>query len=148
MRKGGVTLAAVLAVAAVTVSIVGVGPAPARIGSRQAKSTTVTATEIEWQIKLSTARVHAGKITFVVKDTGKLAHQFIVLRTSRPGKKLPLKGTQVNLALAGKVMGKVLSLTPGKSAKETVTLAAGPYVLLCNLPAHYMSGQWAAFRVT
>jgi len=50
-------------------------------------------------------------------------------------------------ATSGEVIGKI-SIAPGKGARLTVTLAAGPYVILCNVAAHYQTGQHTAFRVT
>jgi uncharacterized cupredoxin-like copper-binding protein len=115
-------------------------------GARARSVTTVKATEIEWGIKTSTKASHAGKISFAVRNAGKLTHQFIVLRTNLPANKLPLHGTTVNLNKAGKVLGKI-TLSPGKNGHVTLTLKAGHYVLLCNLAAHYQSGQHAAFQV-
>jgi uncharacterized cupredoxin-like copper-binding protein len=115
-------------------------------GARARKVTIVKATEVEWGIKTSTKASHAGKVSFAVRNAGKLTHQFIVLRTNLPASKLPLHGTTVNLKKAGKVLGKI-SLAPGKNGHISLTLKAGHYVLLCNLAAHYQSGQHAAFQV-
>jgi uncharacterized cupredoxin-like copper-binding protein len=107
---------------------------------------TVKASEVEWGIKASAKSGRHGKITFAVHDAGKLAHQFIVLRTDLPAGKLSLHGATVNLAKAGKVLGEI-TLSPGKNRQLTLTLKAGHYVLLCNLPAHYQAGQHTAFQV-
>jgi hypothetical protein len=53
-------------------------------GARAHSVTTIKATEVEWGIKTSTKAGHAGKISFAVRNTGKLTHQFIVLRTNLP----------------------------------------------------------------
>jgi hypothetical protein len=63
-----------------------------------------------------------------------------------PANKLPVHGTTVNLNKAGKVLATI-SLAPGKNGRLSLTLKAGHYVLLCNLAAHYQSGQHAAFQV-
>jgi uncharacterized cupredoxin-like copper-binding protein len=119
----------------------------ARYDAARARSvTTVKASEVEWGIKTSKKTSHAGKISFAVRNAGKLTHQFIVLRTNLPANKLPLHGTTVNLKKAGKVLGKI-NLAPGKNGHISLTLKTGHYVLLCNLPAHYQSGQHAAFQV-
>jgi uncharacterized cupredoxin-like copper-binding protein len=108
----------------------------------------VNAVEVEWHVKLSLTSAPTGPVTFVVRDAGKLAHMFIVLRTNLAAAKLPMKGAQVDLKRAGKVAGEIRDIAPGKAARLTVTLKPGRYVLLCNFPAHYKSGQFAAFRVT
>jgi uncharacterized cupredoxin-like copper-binding protein len=118
----------------------------ARYDAVRARSvTTVKASVVEWGIKTSKKTSHAGKVSFAVRNAGKLAHQFIVLRTNLPANKLPY-GTTVNLKKAGKVLGKI-SLAPGKNGHISLTLKTGHYVLLCNLPAHYQLGQHAAFQV-
>jgi uncharacterized cupredoxin-like copper-binding protein len=90
----------------------------------------------------------AGSVTFTVRDSGHLAHSFVVLRTNLPAGKLPMKGNQVDIKKAGTLVGQITDIKPGKTAHLSLTLKAGPYVLFCNLPAHYKSGQYAAFRVT
>ena len=106
---------------------------------------SVKATEVEFHIKLSAASAKAGKTTFTVKNAGHLAHQFLVLKTTLAAGKLPLKGTIVNVAKAGKLIGGITGLKAGASKTITLTLPAGHYVLFCNLPAHYKSGQYTAF---
>jgi uncharacterized cupredoxin-like copper-binding protein len=107
------------------------------------QASSVKATEVEFQIKLSTTSAKAGKTAFAVKNAGHLAHQFLVLKTNLPAGKLPLKGTSVNVAKAGKLIGGITGggLKAGASRTITLTLPAGHYVLFCNLPAHYKSGQ-------
>jgi uncharacterized cupredoxin-like copper-binding protein len=109
----------------------------------------VKATEVEFHIKLSAANGKAGKITFTVENAGHLAHQFLVLKSNLAAGKLPLKGTTVNVAKAGKLVGGIsgAGLKAGASKMITLSLPAGRYVLFCNLPAHYTSGQYAAFTV-
>jgi uncharacterized cupredoxin-like copper-binding protein len=108
-------------------------------------ATSVKATEVEFHIKLSASSAKAGKTTFTIKNAGHLAHQFLVLKTRLAASKLPLKGTTVNVAKAGKLIGGITGLKAGASKTITLTLPAGHYVLFCNLPAHYKSGQYAAF---
>jgi uncharacterized cupredoxin-like copper-binding protein len=129
-------------VAALVLVGVGLAQASTSVGS-------VKATEVEFHIKLSAPNGKAGKITFTVKNAGHLAHQFLVLKSNLAAGKLPLKGTTVNVAKAGKLIGGITGagLKAGASKTITLTLPAGHYVLFCNLPAHYKSGQYAAFTV-
>jgi uncharacterized cupredoxin-like copper-binding protein len=100
----------------------------------------------EWKMQPVPSSSKAGSITFSVHNRGHLAHQFIVVKTNLPANKLPLKGATVNLAKL-KVLGKVSSIQPGKTKTLGLKLAAGKYVLLCNLPAHYKAGQYTSFTV-
>lgn len=121
----------------------------ASVGVAQAAThaTSVKATEVEFQIKLSTSSGKAGATTFTVKNAGHLAHEFLVVKTNLAAGKLPLKGATVDLTKAGKLVGGIAGagLKAGASKAITLTLPAGHYVLLCNLPAHYKAGQYASF---
>jgi uncharacterized cupredoxin-like copper-binding protein len=123
----------------------------AGVGLAQAAThaASVKATEVEFHIKLSAPSGKAGKITFTVKNAGHLAHEFLVLKSNLAAGKLPLTGTTVNVAKAGKLIGGITGagLKAGASKTITLSLPAGRYVLFCNLPAHYKSGQYATFTV-
>jgi uncharacterized cupredoxin-like copper-binding protein len=107
-------------------------------------ATTVRVTEKEWSLKPAPASVKPGPVTFVLKNAGKLAHELVVLKTKIAPGKLPTKGTKAREP--GKV-GKISSVKPGAQKRVTLNLKAGKYVLICNVPAHYKSGQFGAFRV-
>ena len=127
---------------ALAVAVVGIAQGATR-------ATSVKATEVEFHVKLSTTSAKSGRTSFVVKNSGHLAHQFLVLKTSLAANKLPLRGTTVNIAKAGKLIGGIagVGLKAGATKTLTLTLPAGHYVLFCNLPAHYKSGQYASFIV-
>ena len=42
--------------------------------------------------------------------------------------------------------GEVPDVEPGAGGKLTVTLPAGKYVLLCNLPGHFAGGMYTELR--
>jgi uncharacterized cupredoxin-like copper-binding protein len=110
-----------------------------------ASATKIKVTEKEFKLSPSPGTAKHGSVTFTVKNTGALKHEFIVLKTSVAAGKLPIKGTTAKLV--GKVEGKIKPMAPGQTKTLTVTLPAGKYILLCNLPAHYKAGQRAAFTV-
>lgn len=89
--------------------------------------------------------VPAGKVTFVVRNAGTMEHEFVVLRTNRLPRALPMKGQQASEAGA---KGEIEEFASGRTKRLTLTLAPGKYVLLCNLPGHYKRGQYLAFTVT
>ena len=52
-----------------------------------------------------------------------------------------------NVAVLSGVQGKIPQFKPGVTKTLTLTLKPGHYVLLCNVPAHYQSGQRIDFTV-
>jgi uncharacterized cupredoxin-like copper-binding protein len=99
----------------------------------------------EWSMPPTPSRAKAGAVTFVVRNAGKLEHEFVILRTNKPANALPVRGGRA--VETGRV-ARLPHIRRGQTKRLTVTLRAGRYVLLCNLPAHYKAGQRAAFRVT
>lgn len=127
---------AVLALAALAAALV--VPAVGAAGG------TVNVTLKEFTVKPVPASITAGKVTFKVKNAGKLGHELVVLKTTTAPGKLKVKGARA--VETGKV-GEVAELKPGKSGTLTKTLARGKYVLLCNVPGHYQAKQYVGFVV-
>jgi uncharacterized cupredoxin-like copper-binding protein len=90
---------------------------------------TVAVSETEFKITAPAAKVPPGKVTFDVKNAGKIGHDLVV---SGPG----VAAT-----------AKTALLSPGQSAKLTVTLAAGSYTLYCSVPGHRAAGMVAKLVV-
>jgi uncharacterized cupredoxin-like copper-binding protein len=133
-------------VAAVAVCIAGGGAYGALAATATSSVSTAKVTMKEWATKPVPPSVPKGKVTFSFRNIGKLNHELIILKTNVAAGKLPVKNAKA--VLVGKVEGKIGQIKPGRSAKITLTLPKGKYVLLCNLPAHYQAGQHAAFKVT
>ena len=101
----------------------------------------------------------AGNVTFVVKNTGTVDHEMIVLKTDLPADKLPVvdAGDPPAKVTSGAVkvdeahnIGETgdPNLKPGTSRTFTVkNMVAGNYVLVCNVADHYVKGMHAAFTV-
>jgi uncharacterized cupredoxin-like copper-binding protein len=83
------------------------------------QATTVQATESEFKIALASSELKAGKITFDVKNAGKLPHDLAIKETS----------------------DKTKLISPGASAQLTVTLKAGSYELYCTVTGHKEAGM-------
>jgi uncharacterized cupredoxin-like copper-binding protein len=96
---------------------------------------------------LGPSSTHAGKVTFVIKNKGKLKHEFIVVKTNRAANKLPVKGAKVDLSSL-KVEGKLKPFKPGQTKRLTLKLPKGKYVLFCNVKGHYQGGQTKGFKVS
>jgi uncharacterized cupredoxin-like copper-binding protein len=83
------------------------------------KATTVPVTENEFKIVLRSTELEAGKITFDVKNGGKLPHD------------LAIKGMKEKTKL----------IPAGGSDELTVTLKPGTYELWCTVPGHEAAGM-------
>lgn len=118
-----------------------IAPPPAKT----ATSGAVVAVALdEWKLVPSRVAVRAGRVTFVVRNDGSMAHEFVVLRSDRRARGLPVKGGK---AVETGRRGELSQIASGVSRRLTLTLRAGRYVLLCNLLGHYQAGQFAALRV-
>jgi len=87
-----------------------------------------------------------GAITFGIDNDGPSVHEFVVLRTDDAPDALPVENglipeDQIDL------VDEVEDIPPGTDTSLDVNLDAGSYVLVCNLPAHYEQGMFAAFTV-
>ena len=92
------------------------------------------------------ASVPAGKVKFVVKNTGTIEHEVIVLKTDTPYDQLAVNAD-------GKVseadsVGEVSEFAAGTTSSVTLDLKAGKYALVCNVKDHYKMGMRAPFTVT
>ena len=103
---------------------------------------TIEATVDEWSVKAPSSTT-AGTVTFDVHNTGKVKHEFVVLRTDKPAGAL---GAGARISESGNV-GEAGDLAPGESKTASIKLAPGHYVLVCNLPGHYKAGMHADFTV-
>lgn len=104
---------------------------------------TVTGTVSEWSVALSPAKVPAGKVTFKVTNSGKLPHEFVILRTAKAADKL---GSGTRVSESGDV-GEVGGLAAGATKSVTLNLKPGHYAVICNLPSHYKMGMRADLTV-
>lgn len=108
-------------------------------------ATTVPVVMKEWSFKASVRTVPAGKVTFVVRNAGTMPHEFLVIRTDKPPKALPVRGMK---AIEAGAKGRIRAFAPGATRRLTLDLAPGKYVLLCNVPGHYKAGQAITFVVS
>jgi uncharacterized cupredoxin-like copper-binding protein len=103
-------------------------------------TTAIAATLKEYSIQLSSATAPAGSVTFTVTNAGTMVHEFVVLKTDIAAADLPLVNGAVAEANFTK-MGEVADIAAGASGTLTVTLAAGHYAIICNLPGHVVAGM-------
>jgi uncharacterized cupredoxin-like copper-binding protein len=121
------SISSISALAAVAIASLAVVPLASARTDRQARAaaTTIQVSGGEFFFKLSTKSIaKPGKVTFVFKNVGHVAHDFHI-----SGKTTPL--TQ-----------------PGKSATLVVTFTKkGTFTYLCTVPGHAAAGMKGVFTV-
>ncbi len=124
------------------------GACSGKAGAPTPGNAVVHVTAGEWQFKPSMTKAPAGPVTFLVANQGKVEHELVLLKTDKSAKGLAVQPTgKVDEAAAGENVGEV-EVEAGVTGASTFNLAAGHYVFICNLPAHYSQGMFGDFTVT
>jgi hypothetical protein len=111
------------------VAVLALGGAAAALATRSLPAkTTVTVTEREYRISLSTKTPPAGLVRLVVHNAGHVAH---ALSISGPG--LPTRTTG--------------TIQPGATKTLQVTLRGGSFTVWCPVGKHAASGMKASISV-
>jgi uncharacterized cupredoxin-like copper-binding protein/mono/diheme cytochrome c family protein len=87
-----------------------------------------------------------GSVTFDVQNDGAVAHELTVIKSDLAPDTLPVQANAVNED-AVDVIGTTPDIPSEGSEDLTVTLSAGRYVLVCQVPGHYGAGMRAGFTV-
>ena len=109
-------------------------------------ASTVSVTLAEWTVTPNTSSVSAGDITFLAFNKGETAHELEVIRSEEEPHLLPVEGGYVP-EFAVDLAGEIEALPAGGTEQATFQLPAGNYVLICNLPSHYLAGMRSGFTV-
>ena len=113
----------------------------------------VVVTLDEWGIGPDTDEVAAGAVTFEAENIGEDEHELVVVEAADAAA-LPTddEGAVDLEALGEDVIGEIEAFPGGETCEGTFDLAAGDYVLLCNLvhedEVHVAEGMHAPFTVT
>ena len=118
----------------------------ASIASTTPAGGAVTATLKEWAIEVRAPATKAGTVVFNVRNEGKVPHDLVVIRTDLAPGALPTASGLIEETKLS-IVGRTEQLTPGDGKRLSVDLAAGKYVLVCNVIGHYNSGQFAALTI-
>jgi uncharacterized cupredoxin-like copper-binding protein len=112
----------------------------------------------EYEITPNKVSVPAGEVTFEVRNAGAFVHEMQVVQTDVPADQLPARadGRFDEAAADAKILGEASNVQAGATAKLTVRMKAGKYLLLCNrpadategTPAHFARQMYAPFLVT
>jgi uncharacterized cupredoxin-like copper-binding protein len=81
--------------------------------------------------------VHAGRVTFVARNSGRLTHNLGVVQFNRP------LGDEEEKQYGERTK----TLFPGQSARTTAQLKPGKYRLVCTIANHDNLGQYAELKV-
>lgn len=138
-------LIGVLAAASLVAAACG-GAAHASTATRAGGNVTVTLGD-NMKILLDKSTVTAGSVTFSVTNTGKVAHEMVVLKTDLPEGQIPADATKPGKVSEDASVGETGDMDAGTTKEVTLDLAAGKYVLICNEPGHYASGMHTTFTV-
>jgi hypothetical protein len=111
---------------------------------------SLTVTESDFTIRLSTSRASAGPTSLVVRNRGPSPHELVVFRTTLALGALPI-GSDGNVNEGSPTLVKVAdsgtNIAPGQSRTLYAILTPGTYIAVCNLPGHYRLGMHAALVV-
>ena len=109
----------------------------------------VDVSEVSYHITAPTT-AQAGPITFhVVNNASNVLHEFIIIQTDAPAGELPTNENGRVIEDAVTIIAAADDIAPSQGRNLSVNLAAGHYVLICNLPGgHYLQGMRVDFTVT
>jgi uncharacterized cupredoxin-like copper-binding protein len=119
-----------------------------------ANEANVTLTDYELQ---APARVGAGHVTFAARNKGTFIHEIALVKTDLAPDQLPRddEGLFDERGQGVQFVDEVEDIDPGTTAKLSVDLDRGSYVLLCNKPAesgdpqsHFQHGMYSKLTVT
>ena len=106
----------------------------------------VTVDMKEYAITLSVATIKAGTIKFGIRNNGTMVHDFDVYKTDLPLDKLPVDGGSAKVKMDGLVK-QMINIAANRSTTLSADLAAGRYVIICNVAGHYQLGMRAELQV-
>lgn len=114
-------LAALVVAGPAVVSAASAVPAPPSL------SVAVVAREFLYEPKDLVAK--AGEVTFTVRNTGAVEHDFVVENAAK------------------KLVAEARPFPPGKTVQVKARLTPGAYAVYCSIPGHREAGMQATLRV-
>lgn len=131
-------------------SAAGTGTSQASSGGAQATvgsaSSTLHATLTEFALTLDKNEAPSGRVTIDAKNDGTVAHQIVIANTDLDADKLPVQAGIVDVAKL-KIVGKLTEFAAKTVSSDGFGLAAGRYVLFCNVPGHYQAGMHTVLTI-
>ena len=137
-------LGAILVASLVVISVSACGSATS--SSAPAADGAIAVTLSEWAVVPAQVKAPAGSITFAVANKGTQIHEFVVVKTDLKAETLPVVGDKIDESKLTAV-DEIENIEVGTTPTLTVDLAAGHYVLLCNIEGHFKQGMRVDFDV-
>lgn len=100
----------------------------------------------DYRVELNVTTLKAGTVKIGIKNAGGMEHSFELIKTDLPFDKLQMD-TGAAKAREDGLVKQVKSIAVGKVSTLTAELAAGKYVVICNVAGHYQLGMRAALTV-
>jgi uncharacterized cupredoxin-like copper-binding protein len=133
----GVGVLAVLALAAIWASTALAG------GAADSVTTVTMGKPGEFSMKPSAASAKAGEVELILRNRGKIAHEFILLKTNIKASRLPARAENPNKVEEPGFSLEIEDIEPGGKVIVALPLKKGHYVILCNIDNHYQGGMRA-----
>ena len=145
-RSGLGLLVALVVLGTVMTGCGGATASPSAAPPASMAAGTVAAELSEWKVVATPASATAGPVTFAVKNAGTTIHEFVVVKTDLMADALPVDDDKIDESALTPV-DEIEDIAAGSEESLSVDLAAGHYVLLCNIETHYEQGMHADFTV-
>ena len=104
----------------------------------------------DFKVEPAETSAAAGELTFDITNDAEQTHEFVIFKTDLAPDALPV-GDDGDVDEEGEGVehiDEIEDITGGSTQSLTVSLDAGNYVFICNLPGHYAQGMHAAFTVS
>jgi uncharacterized cupredoxin-like copper-binding protein len=112
------------------------------------ENTEISGSVAEWSVSVDAASAPAGDVSFTIANEGTTEHEFLVVKTDIAPGEIPLDGDRFPEDADGiEVIDEIGEFPADTTETLDVTLEAGSYQLVCNLPGHYSSGMFTGFEV-
>jgi uncharacterized cupredoxin-like copper-binding protein len=103
----------------------------------------------EWKVSVAPNTATAGEVKFTIENVGTIGHEFLVVKTDILDGKITLDGDHFSEPSPGlEVMDEIGEFPAGTTELLVLSLEAGNYQLVCNLPGHYAAGMHTTFVVS
>ena len=110
----------------------------------------IGATEVDFSITLDESSAAAGELTFDVSNDAEQTHEFVIFKTDLAEDAMPTDddGNVDEEGEGVELIDEIEDVEAGSTQSLTVTLDAGNYVFICNLPGHYAQGMHTSFTAS
>ena len=99
---------------------------------------------------LDESSADAGDLTFDVTNDAEQPHEFVIFKTDVNEDAMPTddEGNVDEEGEGVELVDEIEDIEAGSTQSLTVTLDAGNYVFICNLPGHYAQGMHTSFTAS